>query len=188
MRAILYVRPKCSYRRVRRPEDPILAGGQGRTICGDFLSILPRKTRCFRDPGRSVLLPSQCFATTVTDSYDCSILTMTGSSTKFSKGLLQSEVWGEVSTLDAGQVGAKLLAKFLAKFSGLVLLGPSEQRKFSAIISAQHVHCSAQQSWRKFGEKLHDKVLQGDPRPQKICTAFLKTVEAMPDNIMLRGK
>ena len=47
---------------------------------------------------------------------------------------------------------------------GLVLLGYSEQQKTSATTSALNSHDSAQQNWRNFREKLHDEVLQGDPR------------------------
>ena len=55
----------------------------------------------------------------------------------------------------------------LGEVFGLVLLRHSEQTKTSAEIAAQNSHCSAQQNWRKFGEELHDEVLQGHSRQQR---------------------
>ena len=67
-----------------------------------------------------------------------------------------------------GQFGEKFFAKFgaevLAEVFGLVLLGHAEQKRTSAKTSAQKFHGSAQQSWRKFREQLHDGVLQETPR------------------------
>ena len=51
------------------------------------------------------------------------------------------------------------------------MLGYSEQKK-SAKASALNSHDSAQQNWRNFREKLHDEVLQGDPRQNKCSNDF----------------
>ena len=69
----------------------------------------------------------------------------------FLRGAVRGEVFGEVW----GEVFGEVF--------GLVLLGHSEQKD----TFAQKSHGSAQPKWRVFKEKLHDKVLQGDP-PAKI--------------------
>ena len=87
--------------------------------------------------------------------------------TKVSKGFLQSEVWVKFpfwrAAVQSG-VFREVCGEVLHEVFGLVLLGHSEQQKTSAKTSALNSHDSTQQNWRNFREKLHDEVLQGDPR------------------------
>ena len=74
---------------------------------------------------------------------------------------------GEVSVLEGavrGEVFREVCREVFHEVFGLVLLGHSEQTKISAKTSALNSHDPAQQNWRTFREKLHDEVLQGDPR------------------------
>ena len=58
-----------------------------------------------------------------------------------------------------GEVFREVCREVFHEVFGLVLLGHSEQKT-----SALNSHDPAQQNWRNFREKLHDEVLQGDPR------------------------
>ena len=68
-----------------------------------------------------------------------------------------------------GEVFREVCREVFHEVFGLVLLGHSEQKKTSAKTSALNSHGPAQQNWRNFREKLHDEVLQGDPR-QSQCS------------------
>ena len=83
-----------------------------------------------------------------------------------SKGFLQSEVLGEVSVSDGGSLGRSLRQSFSRSFRAC-FAGTFRAKKTSAKTSALNSHGSAQKNWIIFREKLHDEVLQGDPR-QKI--------------------
>ena len=85
----------------------------------------------------------------------------------FSKGFLQSEVLGEVSVLEGVSSGRSFLRSLRRSFPRsfwACFAGTFRPKKTSAKTSALNSHESAQQNWRNFSEKLHDEVLQGDPR------------------------
>ena len=63
-----------------------------------------------------------------------------------------------------GEVFCEVCREVFHEIFGLVLLGHSEQQKNFSKTSALNSHDPAQQNWRNFREKLHDEVLQGDPR------------------------
>ena len=85
----------------------------------------------------------------------------------FSKGVLQSEVLDEVWVLEGGSLGRSFWRSLVRSFGRsfrACFAGTFRAEKTSAKTSAQNSHGSAQQNSRKFREKLHDEVLQGDPR------------------------
>ena len=84
-----------------------------------------------------------------------------------SKESLQSEVLGEVSVLEGGSSGrsfARSLPRSFSRSFRPCFAGTIRAIKTSAKTSALNSHDPAQQNWRNFREKLHDEVLQGDPR------------------------
>ena len=68
--------------------------------------------------------------------------------------------------------GGQFGAKFLAKFSGL-FCWDIQRKRTSAKTSAPNSQDSTQQKWGKFRDKLHDEVLQGDPRQEVFCRIFI---------------
>ena len=85
----------------------------------------------------------------------------------FSKGFLQNEVFGEVSVLEGGSSGRSFSRSLPRSFSRSFrpcFAGTFRAKKNFSKTSALSSHDPAQQNWRNFREKLHDEVLQGDPR------------------------
>ena len=82
-----------------------------------------------------------------------------------SKGFLQSEGLGEVSVLEGG--------------SGLVLLGHSEQKKPQQKLQPQIPMALHSKTGEISGKKLHDEVLQGDPR-QHFQSSLVNFIQFFP--------
>ena len=94
----------------------------------------------------------------------------------FSKGFLQSEVLGEVSFLEGGSSGRSFprsLPRSFPRSFRPCFAGTFRAKNTSAKTSALNSHGPAQQNWRNFREKLHDEVLQGDPRQEKLPEGLL---------------
>ena len=82
------------------------------------------------------------------------------------KGFCRTKFWAKFPFWRGavrGEVFREVCREVFHEVFGLVLLGHSEQKNFSRT-SALNSHDPPQQNWRNFREKLHDEVLQGDPR------------------------
>ena len=94
----------------------------------------------------------------------------------FGKGFLQSEVLGEVSVLEGGSLPRSFSRSLPRSFSRSFrpcFAGTFRAEKNFSKTSALNSHDPAQQNWRNFREKLHDEVLQGDPRQHYLHFCFL---------------
>ena len=90
---------------------------------------------------------------------------------------------GEVSVLEGGSSGRSFSRSLPRSFSrGFwpCFAGTFRAIKTSAKTSALNSHDPAQQNWRNFREKLHDEVLQGDPRQELISEKLLISLRDGP--------
>ena len=90
-------------------------------------------------------------------------VTATPGEIRVCKGFLQSEVLGEVGVLEGRRSGrsfGEVWDEVFGEVFGLVLLQHSEQKEEDFRKKLQ----PEIPNWQKFRGKLHDQVLQGDPR------------------------
>ena len=91
-------------------------------------------------------------------------------SKNLAKGFCRAKFWAKFPFWRGavrGEVFREVGREVFHEVFGVVLLGHSEQKKTPAKTSAPNSHDLAQQNWRNFRGKLHDEVLQGDPRQPK---------------------